>query len=456
MRFLLLVQSPLANDSRVLRHLHSLLERDNEVTVISFSAEETSVPSLDPARFIFISAASVGASANLATAQILVWLWGALVGSLALVSMALDSVAFVPVISGLAMLAAVVGYRLHRNRATRDASSVSISRYFVWLYLGVFGLLAKRFVSAVVASRKPDFIHIHDLLPLLGLPAPRYHDPETYIVWDAHELYHHQQGNSWLWKHAKLFVLRSTLARVQLVFTVSEGVKRQYLEDFRAFPTCLVVANASSAQVVRRASPRLKQQVGLDPRQRILLFQGGLSAGRGIPLLLDLAPLLDPQWALVFMGRGPFELEVERAVKEYPGRVFLIPPVPPDELAEMTSGADLGAIPYEDTNLNHRNAAPNKIWEYSVAGVPILARNLPELARFVEGNGIGIVFRDHDSPTDVATKINSLTPRDLAELSERAKFFASHDNWEKYESRMFSAYSHLLDRTQPLALEDQN
>ena len=64
-------------------------------------------------------------------------------------------------------------------------------------------------------------------------------------------------------------------------------------------------------------------------------------------------------------------------------RIHFLDPVSQDELLSWTAGADIGIVPYPPIDLNSRLCTPNKLFEFIVAEVPILANDLPELRRFV-------------------------------------------------------------------------
>ena len=49
----------------------------------------------------------------------------------------------------------------------------------------------------------------------------------------------------------------------------------------------------------------------------------------------------------------------------------------------ITPAGELGIIPYQSIDLNSRYCTPNKLFDFIVAGLPILANDLPELRKFV-------------------------------------------------------------------------
>jgi len=87
-------------------------------------------------------------------------------------------------------------------------------------------------------------------------------------------------------------------------------------------------------------------------------------------------------------------------------RVTILPSVPLDHLIGWTREADLGVTLLEDTCENHRLALPNKLFEYIVAGVPVIASALPETERVVREYGIGWTADARD-PSSVAEAIRT-------------------------------------------------
>jgi glycosyltransferase involved in cell wall biosynthesis len=157
--------------------------------------------------------------------------------------------------------------------------------------------------------------------------------------------------------------------------------------------------------------------------------------------------LLPEGWALVMMGWGNFEPELRRIAAEVDPageRVRFVPGAPQEELGQWTAGGSLGVIPYENVCLNHWFCTPNKIWEYPVAGVPILASPFPELAKAVEENGIGLLLADPVTPANIAAVVASVGDDDLERMRERCGAFLARDNWSIYERRLIELYARVL------------
>ena len=166
--------------------------------------------------------------------------------------------------------------------------------------------------------------------------------------------------------------------------------------------------------------------------------------------MLLAAKELPDSWSMVFMGSGDLEqviLDSAQSLNPYRNSgqmaVCLIPPAPLEDLPKWTSGADIGAILYEETSLNQKYCTPNKIWEYPVSGVPILCTDLPELGKIVKDNSIGLCLPKNFKPSDVRDKITELDEERLNELQQNCFNFLQHDNWSKYSTRIISLYEGL-------------
>jgi glycosyltransferase involved in cell wall biosynthesis len=118
-------------------------------------------------------------------------------------------------------------------------------------------------------------------------------------------------------------------------------------------------------------------------------------------------------------------------------RVFFRDPVPQSVLLSYTSSADIGIVPYPPIDLNSRYCTPNKLFEFIVAGLPILANDLPELRTFVHDNGFGQVH-PLDGPAETARAIEMMFASDLEvyrrRLAERRHEFVWNVQGEKLVS----------------------
>lgn len=305
--------------------------------------------------------------------------------------------------------------------------------------------IAALLVDSVATRPKPDVVHIHDIIALSGASAlqARIGCP---LVWDAHEIYEDLAIPS----KSRTRVAQTIIARAQHLLshfiTINESIANFYAEHYPNLPKATVVMNATDVQVVPRYDGRMHDAAGLPRTQKILLFQGGFAKKRGLEALVEAAGELSFEWTLVLMGWGNLETVLRAKAAQLPARdttprVVFLPGVPHAELADWTAGATLGAIPYENTGLNHLYCTPNKLWEYPSARVPILCTDLVEMRRVIDTYDVGITIARDFTSCDIARAVNGLDNDRLVQLRENCERFISVDNWSVYGAMLRTIYA---------------
>jgi len=209
----------------------------------------------------------------------------------------------------------------------------------------------------------------------------------------------------------------------------------------------VVVRNAAvrpSSEPESRGLLRVAAKVRDD--QRVLLYQGGYARHRGLEALLLASVELPPEWVVVMMGWGAHEARlctIAMDVDPMGDRIRFLPPAASEELRDWTAGADLGVIPYENTCLNHWFCSPNKLWEYPVAGVPILASPFPEMRREIEGSGIGCLLPEVLDGPGLRRVVDSIDDEALIRMRAACREYARRDHWGVYLQRLLGLYRRL-------------
>jgi glycosyltransferase involved in cell wall biosynthesis len=264
-------------------------------------------------------------------------------------------------------------------------------------------------------------------------------------VYDSHELYSEQdfsdrERRRWTEIEAKY------IGACDVVITVNQSIATE-LEQRYGLSGVRVIYNAERAQGTPPASRRLHEAFALSAEKRIVLLQGGLSAGRNLEVLVDAMRYVQhPDVVLVVLGEGLLLHRLQQIARQegLKGRVFFHAAVPQGALLGLTAAAEAGVIPYQSTCLNNHYCTPNKLFEFIAAGLPILATDLPEIRRIVEGHGIGLVG-DTSSPRKLAALMDDFfsdTQR-LAAWKARAAVARQSICWEQEEKKLAEIYEGL-------------
>ena len=287
-------------------------------------------------------------------------------------------------------------------------------------------------------------VHCHSLndLPIGVLLKKVLKTPR--LVYDAHELETERNGLEGLPKRWAKLMERSLIRHVDDVLVVSEAIAEWYRA---AYPGCRVtlvrniprnehVESAGPSRPAEAQAPLLRERLGI--RSGIVfLYQGALMRGRGIDLLLSTFAKADPDRHLVFMGYGVYE----EKIREYAARhenIHFHPAVKPDELMKYTVGADVGVSIIENICLSYYYCLPNKLYEYIIAGLPVLVSDFPEMGRVVRefDNGWATPVREEG----LLSVIQEITPESIAEKRRGSLAARVNLGWNGEAERLLDVY----------------
>jgi len=253
------------------------------------------------------------------------------------------------------------------------------------------------------------------------------------VVYDAHELWPDRnlrpESRPWLLLCEALFVRIA-----DRTITTSPGYAETMAARYRIDPPRLV---------------RNVPEVGFDGGSptvvdgTLIVYFGAVTRGRGLETAIAALDHL-PAVRLRIVGPDAWGYREElEALAERAGvgeRVAFRPPVPPAEAASVLADAAAGLALIEPVCLSYRLTLPNKLFEYVAAGLPILASDLPVIARFVAEHGVGLTVSP-TSPTDVAAGLARLLEPGANESFRAAAIRASGAiSWERESRELAETY----------------
>jgi glycosyltransferase involved in cell wall biosynthesis len=150
--------------------------------------------------------------------------------------------------------------------------------------------------------------------------------------------------------------------------------------------------------------------------KKIILYQGHIIKDRNLDALCEAVSNMT-EYVLVLMGSSS-DNYLEELKTNY-SNILIINFLPPPSHLKITSYAYIGIVTYDYTDLNQVYCAPNKIWEYSGYGVPMLANNIPGLIYTVGNAGAGCCI-DMNNPKIIEDTIKQIDAN-YAVYSQAAK-----------------------------------
>ena len=258
------------------------------------------------------------------------------------------------------------------------------------------------------------------------------------LIFDSHEYFpevpelQHRKFVKNIW----VFLEKFLVPRVDKAYTVCESIASIYREKYN-----------KEFNVVRNLPMKQKmesdKQVISDNRFKIV-YQGAINLGRGIFETLDAMKLLDDV-LLVIIGDGDESQEVKNYINnnQLSSKVTVLGKIPFTKLAAYTQSADLGLCLLENIGLNYYYSLPNRIFDFALAGVPVLASNFPEIAKVVGHYHTGLLI-DNLKPENIANSIKLLKEdkETYAIMAQNAVEASKHLIWENEESVLREVFEH--------------
>jgi len=175
------------------------------------------------------------------------------------------------------------------------------------------------------------------------------------------------------------------------VITVSGELDAEIIRDryhLAALPT--VIMNVPPYRAAVRTE-LLRETCTIPIGSPIVLYQGVVHHGRGIRPMLDALPLL-PNVHFCVIGDGPAleALKAEAQRSACSDRVHWLGAIDYDLLHAWTCSADVGLCLIEPISMSYEYALPNKLFEYVMAQIPVVASNLPAMHRMMQSYQLGV------------------------------------------------------------------
>lgn len=186
--------------------------------------------------------------------------------------------------------------------------------------------------------------------------------------------------------------IRWALLRAHSVIAVSEALKIGVVA--LGIPADRVVVQHNGVdgeKFIVRDQAQARNQLGLNPDQRIVCFIGNLEAEKGPDVLLDaiahMAPSVPGSLVVIFIGDGQLREHLSATAQRVGlgANVRFVGRRPHDEIPLWMSAADVLCLP------SRREGCPNVILEALAAGCPVVASGVggvPEL--LVDSTGLTV------------------------------------------------------------------
>jgi glycosyltransferase involved in cell wall biosynthesis len=311
--------------------------------------------------------------------------------------------------------------------------------------------------QAVIDELAPDVVHAHDM-HVIGVAVRAAARAELAgrtmkVVYDAHE---YVPGIARYGGRTPRFIAawanheRDYIRAVDRVVTVSPAIAERLQLEHKLPDRPEVVLNTPDLPEVITVEDDIRSRIGLPADIPLLVYSGGITIVRGIDTAIRALPSLPGVHLAIVAVPTPDQpaVDVLRKLAAEVGvadRVHYLHPVGPREVTGFLATADAGIIPMLRAP-NHEMAMPNKLFEYSLGGLPLLVSDMASLKEFVGRHGIGEAFEAGNS-TDFAAKAKLLLSRTETYCERLADpAYRREAAWSGQAGKLRRLYGELLGR----------
>ncbi|MDQ1000301.1 glycosyltransferase involved in cell wall biosynthesis [Neobacillus niacini] len=284
-----------------------------------------------------------------------------------------------------------------------------------------------------------DIYHSNDLNTLpQGWISAKWRLKPKKLIYDSHEVQTSRTGySSPIHGKMEAFLLKKIDEMM-----VENDTRAKYNEDLYGFYPH-VVHNYPFKQLSQsNEKVDLHEILNIPRNEKILLYQGGIQTGRGLDKLIKAVPMFK-EGVLVLVGDGKIKKDLQEMVKEMnlEEKVKFHPKVPLEDLPKFTRNGYIGFQVLNNVCFNHYSASSNKLFEYMMAGVPVVACDFPEIKKVVDQEQTGITVDSHN-PMEIADAVNKiLSNPTLREKYSKNSFAARNSyNWEEEKQEFLNVY----------------
>lgn len=296
----------------------------------------------------------------------------------------------------------------------------------------------------VALSQSPNVVHAHDL-DTLAAGAAVSKKLNIPLVYDSHEMASGRNlASKGRMNRAKKLEAK-LITNANAVIMASEGYAKR-AEDLYGIKNSTVLLNVPDVTTVETNGFDLRTRFGIPDCHLLLVHQGVLLPNRGIDQVIEAVELCEDV-SLAIIGYGmhvPFLMNLvsQRGLEN---RVHFLGAVPAGDLVSWSASADVGICTIVGNSDSYRHSMPNKLFEYAMAGLPVIASNYEGMGSFVIENDFGVTC-DPTSVSELVASIKSLqdNPEQRTHLANNAKVASSKFNWQVEQEKLLAVYAHLV------------
>lgn len=217
------------------------------------------------------------------------------------------------------------------------------------------------------------------------------------------------------------------------MITVNNSLKEYFIRKYN--PNRIeVIMNYPYLNLKKQKPIDYRRLYGWDKEDVIFIYQGALTYGRGLHLILKAMKVASEKCKLIILGDGFIKTDLKSIVDSanITCKVKFIDKVSLEELTSYTLGADVGVNLLESINLSKKLASPNKLFEYIHAGIPIFCTKTKENVKVLNKYDLGLLTEN--TVDSIVSNMHLFLEIDKNKYKENCRRAANEYSWENQDN----------------------
>lgn len=314
-------------------------------------------------------------------------------------------------------------------------SNSNIKRYFKFVI---------RLMSYALQNNSYEIIYAHDFYSAIPALLIKSLLTSRKMIYDAHELFIPFKSVMFSFRdYFFYFFERMAIKKADLVICAQENRGEIMKEYFHLEKLPLVIRNISILPT-KEAKMDETLQFTLEEFFKIdavtIVYAGVLSKERKIDELIFSIDILGTGYKLLIIGNGEATANVTKAIASSKNKqILMCESVSYKDLASILIKCDIGYLSYPMEGINNIYCAPNKIFEYASANLPMVAPYNITVKSIFDNYDIGIC------DNDIVSSIKKINER-MDQYKSNLRFFLNKNSWDE-EAKTLTYNINLLFNT---------
>ncbi len=309
---------------------------------------------------------------------------------------------------------------------------------------------------AYVRNMKPDIISGHDIICLtIGWMSNWFRKDKASLIYDSHE---YELGRNKRRSTIQLYIIKKwekfMINRSQLMIVVNDSIADEVKKIYRLKNRPLVIRNiAHKWNVDNRLCNEIRKEIigaeDVERKKKLFLYCGVICEGRGIERAIKILTY-DDNYMLLILGNAASRTYLKKLIDSanelgVKSRLRHHEAVPYNQMWKYIGACDVGLFLGAGSARSYYLSLPNKIFEYIQANVPILASDLPEIARIINKYEVGLTCKPNEEAT-IKEALDKMFIEDKWNIFKKNTFIAKEELcWEIEKKGLMDAYRKLMD-----------